>query len=308
MQRYLLLPVLLLCLLQFSATVFATEQYAVKTGHTCSACHLNPSGGGELNEVGEGFALSLLASPPGEQPAVPQTARAFSFFFRLVAGYVHILFGFFWFGTILYVHLILKPAYASGGLPRGEVKLGLLSMLVMAVTGVILTVYRVPSFEVLVSTRFGILLCLKILLFLIMVGSALCVVLYIGPRLKNKARSYNDTPQDELTTETLPDFDGKNNRQAFIAYRGKIYDVSASPLWKNGSHMGRHAAGYDLSEELKQAPHGEDKVLAMPEIGSLQSGSERRKTPQQKIFYVMAYMNLGFVLLIILILALWNWW
>jgi len=24
-----------------------------------------------------------------------------------------------WFGTILYVHLLLKPAYAARGLPRG---------------------------------------------------------------------------------------------------------------------------------------------------------------------------------------------
>lgn len=44
---------------------------------------------------------------------------------RLLIGSLHTLFGVFWFGTILYVDLILKLGYASRGLPRGEVKLGL---------------------------------------------------------------------------------------------------------------------------------------------------------------------------------------
>jgi len=38
--------------------------------------------------------------------------------FRLAVGYIHFLTAIFWFGTILYVHLILKPTYAVGGLPR----------------------------------------------------------------------------------------------------------------------------------------------------------------------------------------------
>ena len=88
---------------------------------------------------------------------------------RLFIGYLHILTGIFWFGTILYVHLILKPAYAAHGPPRGEVRVGLVSMAIMGITGTLLTVYRIPSLSVLYKSRFGILLLFKIALFLMMV-------------------------------------------------------------------------------------------------------------------------------------------
>ena len=44
-----------------------------------------------------------------------------------------------WFGTILYVHLLLKPAYAARGLPRGELMLGWTCIVMMAITGIVLT-------------------------------------------------------------------------------------------------------------------------------------------------------------------------
>lgn len=295
---------LLLCLLIFSAgDLAATEDFAERTGSDCSVCHLDPSGGGRLTAEGEGYALSL---EPGAASGTTQKPVA-SRLFRLFIGYLHILFGFFWFGTILYVHLVLKPAYASGGLPRGEVRLGLLSMLVMGVTGAILFVYRVPDATLLLETRFGILLLLKILLYLIMVCSALFAVFFLGPRLRRK-RSAAPVASDNLSLDVLARFDGKDGRPAYFAYRGEIFDATKSPLWKNGSHMGRHQAGCDLTDVLSQAPHAEDKVLALPKIGRLLSTEAPALTPPQKLFYAMAYMNLGFVLLIILILAGWKWW
>ena len=166
------------------SNLFATEEYAEQAGVECSTCHLDPSGGGELTAEGQGYALSLgLVEPTANGSAgkaVPTNI------FRFVVGYLHILFGFFWFGTILYVHLILKPAYASRGLPRGEVKLGLVSMVVMGVTGVILFSYRVPDPSILLTTRFGVLLLVKIILYLIMVCSALFAVFVLGPRLRRK--------------------------------------------------------------------------------------------------------------------------
>jgi hypothetical protein len=82
------------------------------------------------------------------------------------------------------VHIILKPVYAGHGLPKGEVRLGLYSILIMGVTGTILTLYRVPSVAFLVETRFGILLMMKIALYLVLVSTVLFVVLVIGPKLK----------------------------------------------------------------------------------------------------------------------------
>jgi len=297
---------LVLLLLSFSGgPLFATEEYAERTGNDCSFCHLNPSGGGELTAAGEGYALSLQTR--GTATANVQEKPLFPKLFQLLVGYLHILFGFFWFGTILYVHLILKPAYASGGLPRGEVKLGLLSMVVMGVTGAILFAYRVPNAAMLINTRFGILLLLKIFLYMIMVCSALFAVFVLGPRLRRKQVTGVAPETGDLSLEELAHHDGKEGRKAYFAYQGDIYDATDSPLWKKGSHMGRHQAGCDLTDVLDQAPHGEDKVFFLPRIGNLRSADTGSLTPPQKLFYSMAYMNLGSVLLIILLLACWRW-
>lgn len=301
----LLLLLLLLCIVPVS-NLSATEEFAARTGQQCAACHVDPGGGGELTATGEGFALSLASATTPTAHAAQRSALSHGF--RLIVGYLHILFGIFWFGTILYVHLILKPGYASRGLPRGEVKLGLLSMVVMGITGAILFAYRVPSFEMLITTRFGILLLVKIILYLIMVGSALFAVLFLGPRLRSKQGAAVAEGTGDLSLAELAGFDGKEGRAAYFVYHGEIFDATESRLWKNGSHMGRHQAGCDLSEVLGQAPHGEDKVLALPKVGKLRSDTAPGLTPPQKLFYFMAYMNLGIVLLIILILACWKWW
>lgn len=282
----------------------ATEEFAETTGRECAVCHLDPSGGGELSPAGAGYALFLGA---GSATATDSAPVAASHWFRLVVGYLHILFGFFWFGTILYVHLILKPGYASQGLPRGEVKLGLVSILVMGVTGAILYAYRIPSFDTLLSTRFGILLLIKIGLYLIMVGSALFAVFFLGPRLRRKQVATKASNSGDLSRAELAQFDGKEGRPAYFTYQGVIYDATNSPRWKNGTHMGRHQAGCDLTEVLGQAPHGMDKVLVMPKVGKLRGEKAGGLTPPQKLFYTMAYMNLGFLFLIILILACWRW-
>jgi len=291
----------------FSANVVsATEGYADATGRGCEVCHLDPSGGGELTSEGEGYALSLgnSASPV----AGINEKSTVSHLFQLFVGYLHILFGFFWFGTILYVHLILKPAYASGGLPRGEVKLGLLSMVVMGVTGTILFVYRVPDTSILFTTRFGVLLLFKIVLYLIMVCSALFAVFFLGPRLRRKQAKVAIELSGDLSLDELAQYDGKDGRKAYFSYRGEIFDATGSTLWKEGTHMGRHQAGCDLTDVLDQAPHGEEKVQALHRIGKLVSSEAPGLTPPQKLFYAMAYMNLGFVLLILLILTCWKWW
>lgn len=298
---------LILLIAVFSANIVsATEEYAEATGRDCGICHLDQSGGGELTAEGKGYALSLGDS--GSPAARSAEQSAASRLFRLFIGYLHILFGFFWFGTILYVHLILKPAYASGGLPRGEVKLGLLSMVVMGVTGAILFAYRVPDPATLFTTRFGVLLLLKMVLYLIMVCSAMFAVFFLGPRLRRKKAKVAMAQSDDLSPEELTQYDGKEGRKAYFSYQGEIFDATGSPLWKNGTHMGRHQAGCDLTDVLGQAPHGDDKVQALPRIGKLIASEAPGLTPPQKLFYVMAYMNLGIVLLILLILACWKWW
>lgn len=53
----------------------------------------------------------------------------------------------------------------------------------IAVTGTILTLLRFDSWHALLHTRFGVLLCVKIALFLVMATTALLVTFVIGPRL-----------------------------------------------------------------------------------------------------------------------------
>ena len=51
-------------------------------------------------------------------------------------------------------------------------------------------------------------------------------------------------------------FNGQDREQIYVAYQGKVYDISGSRLWKNGKHY-EHWAGQDLTDELSSAPHTE---------------------------------------------------
>lgn len=49
---------------------------------------------------------------------------------------------------------------------------------------------------------------------------------------------------------------GQDRPEIWCAYKGLIYDVGSSRLWRNGKHY-EHWAGQDLTHELKDAPHTE---------------------------------------------------
>jgi predicted heme/steroid binding protein len=73
-----------------------------------------------------------------------------------------------------------------------------------------------------------------------------------------------------FTLEELSYFNGQAGAPAFIAYRGKVYDVSGSFLWQKGSHQVLHRAGRDLTDDFAQAPHGEDVFEGFPVVGWLE--------------------------------------
>ncbi len=73
-------------------------------------------------------------------------------------------------------------------------------------------------------------------------------------------------PDLELSMEELAQNDGKEGRPVYIAYEGKVYDVSQSKLWKTGSHMKRHPSGKDLSSDLSAAPHGPEVFDRYPQV------------------------------------------
>jgi predicted heme/steroid binding protein/uncharacterized membrane protein len=73
----------------------------------------------------------------------------------------------------------------------------------------------------------------------------------------------------EFDIAELEEFDGNNGRPVYVAYKGKVYDVSNSKLWKNGLHMKRHHAGHDLTADIQGAPHEPDLLGRYPQVGTL---------------------------------------
>ena len=72
-----------------------------------------------------------------------------------------------------------------------------------------------------------------------------------------------------FSKEELARYNGKNGAPAYIAYKGKAYDVSASFIWRDGRHQVVHNAGEDLTDSLEQAPHGVEMLDRLPVIGIL---------------------------------------
>lgn len=71
-----------------------------------------------------------------------------------------------------------------------------------------------------------------------------------------------------ITRQQLALRNGQDKPEIWIAYKGLVYDVSPSRLWKNGCHY-EHWAGQDLTAELPDAPHTEKVFDKFDPIGQL---------------------------------------
>ena len=63
---------------------------------------------------------------------------------------------------------------------------------------------------------------------------------------------------------------GQDRDEIWIAYRGVIYDVTSSRLWRHGKHY-EHWAGQDLTHELPDAPHTDMVFEKFKPIGRLET-------------------------------------
>jgi len=75
--------------------------------------------------------------------------------------------------------------------------------------------------------------------------------------------------QRKISLEELAKNNGQNGNPAYIAYKGKVYDVSDSSFWLGGDHLGSHQAGSDLTEEIDLAPHGPENLERVKLVGEL---------------------------------------
>ncbi len=72
-----------------------------------------------------------------------------------------------------------------------------------------------------------------------------------------------------ITRAQLALRNGQDKPEVWIAYQGKVFDVTRSRLWREGKHY-EHWAGQDLTDELKDAPHTEDVFIKFKIIGKLE--------------------------------------
>jgi predicted heme/steroid binding protein len=75
---------------------------------------------------------------------------------------------------------------------------------------------------------------------------------------------------DQLYTRSqLALRNGQDRPEIWVAFKGLIYDVTASKMWRNGKHY-EHWAGQDLTEELADAPHSERVFEKFKVVGKIE--------------------------------------
>ena len=87
--------------------------------------------------------------------------------------------------------------------------------------------------------------------------------------LNNRMKVIFLNEERKFTLEELAKFNGRNGNPAYIAFKGKVYDVSDSSFWLDGDHLGSHQAGKDLTDEIELAPHGPENLDRLKAVGVL---------------------------------------
>jgi len=82
---------------------------------------------------------------------------------------------------------------------------------------------------------------------------------------------FSQNNHQKYTVAQLALRNGAERDEVWIAYKGFIYDVSLSKLWRTGQHY-EHWAGQDLTHELKDAPHTNKVFEKFNIVGKLVEG------------------------------------
>lgn len=310
-SRGLVSAAILVFSLFFVSPGWATNEYGARTGKGCVFCH-QQSTGGQLRDVGFAYIRNGYHYPIPER--ILDKARSLQSppqkMIRFIVGYLHLLAAVIFFGAIFYIHLFVGPRRLRGGIPRAERMLGVSCMIVLAITGAYLTWIRMDRWEQFFNNTFGLMLFIKILLFLLMATIALIAVTIVHWKMgKEVATPEAESDAGEITSANLSRFDGSGGKPAYVVFENRIYDVSDSPKWQGGRHFGRHGAGGDLTEAFKGAPHGTEVFETIRVVGRISGKAEvpKRHEPAHRAFRIMAYANLVIVFLILACIGVWRW-
>ena len=310
-RTFLLVISALLLHLFILSPVQAKDDYALKTGKGCIFCH-QESTGGPLKSVGFAYIKGGYQYPISERilTKVASLQTPFHATLRFIIGYLHLLAAVIFFGAIFYIHIFIRPSRLTGGIPKYERILGVSCMTTLALTGVYLTWARIDTWGQFFTNTFGLMLFIKILLFLLMVAIGITAITLIHRRMQKEAKAANiPVKGDTITLGSLSSFDGSAGKPGYVVFKNKIYDVSDNQKWNNGRHFGKHSAGSDLTDALEGAPHGPEVFENVRYVGDI---SEKQPTTQKisstrRIFIIMAYANLVIIFLILACISIWRW-
>ena len=84
--------------------------------------------------------------------------------------------------------------------------------------------------------------------------------------------------------------DGQEGRPAYVAYAGKVYDVSGSKMWREGAHVRRHHAGQNLTDSFPAAPHGEEVLERVKLVGELGVPAQEAATDEHKLPWLVEWV------------------
>lgn len=78
----------------------------------------------------------------------------------------------------------------------------------------------------------------------------------------------------EYSLQQLASRNGQDRDEIWVAYKGVIYDVRKSRMWREGKHY-EHWAGQDLTEELEDAPHNANVFDKFEAVGLVKDSVHR---------------------------------
>jgi uncharacterized membrane protein len=81
---------------------------------------------------------------------------------KTILGFLHIIFGLVWFGSIVYVHLIIKPQSLNGGMPKSEKLPGRICIVMVGQTDIGLALLKVQAPHERWTTSFGVIWIIKV--------------------------------------------------------------------------------------------------------------------------------------------------